>query len=294
MVERLIGEDIVFAADLAPALWNVRADAGQIEQVLVNLIVNARDAMTSGGTITVRTENTRQAEAFPNPARAALTGDHVALIVGDTGSGIDPKHLPNIFEPFFTTKEAGKGTGLGLSTVYGIVQQSGGHIDIDTEVGMGTTVNIYFPRVLEDVVGNVAQSQRSPSAVTGTETILIVEDEVHVRAVIRRALQKYGYNLHEARNGMEALEIIERFGPSIDLIITDLVMPKMGGKELAAQLQTGASTTPIIFMSGYTEDSEFRGDVVAGASYIEKPFTPSALAEKVRTVLSSRPTDNPA
>ena len=276
MARRLIGEDIALVTDLTGEQPFVLADAGQLHQVLLNLIVNARDAMPNGGMLRIGT---------------AAADDVVEIEVSDDGGGIASSDLPYIFEPFFTTKEPGKGTGLGLATVYGIIHQSGGRIDVDSEVGKGTTFRIQLPRSYEKQARAQVASARTHEQ-PGTETILLVEDEDVVLRVLERSLRKDGYTLLVARNGREALQIVEQHGAAIDLIISDIVMPEMGGREMAESLKQRRFMKPVLFMSGYTEDAAgFRGDVGAGNAYLEKPFTPAALLEKVREVLgqSERP-----
>ncbi len=279
MLRRVIGEDIALATDLAPDAWAVIADPGQLEQVLLNLAVNARDAMPHGGTLRLRTENRR---VGPSEDR------RVALVVEDDGVGIPADVLPRIFEPFYTTKTAGHGTGLGLATVYGIVEQSGGVVTVDSTPGLGSRFTVLLPAVDAPVPSPAAPA---PVALpTGAESILLVEDEAEVRAALRRMLERQGYVVHEAANGAEALRIVEdvaaRGAARFDLVLTDLVMPELGGHALGQRLAARHPDIRVLYMSGYTDDEIFRrglGD--AGASFLEKPFTASRLAHAVRRAL---------
>jgi PAS domain S-box-containing protein len=291
MVRRVIPADIAIETRLASDLGAVEADPGQLEQVLMNLVVNARDAMPGGGKVTIETANVDLDASYrtgdaPSEVRH---GPYVALVVSDTGTGMDQTTQSRIFEPFFTTKERGNGTGLGLSTVYGIVKQSGGYIWVQSEPGRGTTLRIYLPRVARPAK-RVEPSPSLPEPARGGETVLVVEDEPLVRAVARRVLSKQGYRVLEAANGVEALRICAESLPSIDLVVTDLVMPEMGGRELAAELQSRAAGVRILLMSGYTEDAALRPSVLQpGEAFLAKPFTPDEFARKVREVLDEKP-----
>ena len=288
MLRRLIGEDIELLTVLEPTLGQIKADPGQIEQVIMNLAVNARDAMPRGGKLTIETKHVYLDEAYARYHIAARPGYYVMMAVSDTGCGMDAETQARIFEPFFTTKEQGKGTGLGLSTVYGIIKQSGGNIWVYSEVGEGTTFKIYLPRV--DEVGEVNEAQgRAPAEMpVGCETVLLVEDEALVRQMARQILQMNGYQVLEAHGGEEALLVCERHRGRIDLMVTDVVMPQMGGRDLAEQLQSLRPETRVLYISGYTDDAIVHHGVLdPGTPFLEKPFTPNALACKVREVLSA-------
>jgi PAS domain S-box-containing protein len=285
MLRRLIGADIVLDIRCEPGLWQVLADPGQIEQVLLNLVVNARDAMPQGGRIVVRTANRELKADSPERPNGVRPGSYVILQVTDTGVGIDPAHHARIFEPFFTTKEPGKGTGLGLSTVYGIVQQSGGHITVESAPGRGATFAVLLPRHLggEPVPHSKVDRRRLPG---GTETLLLVEDEAAVRSSARRLLERQGYTVLEARHGADALRIVEESGRRIDLVVTDLVMPEMGGKELAERLRTHRPGLKVLFMSGFTEKAIAAGGVMPpNTGFVEKPFTVEQLMRRLREIL---------
>ena len=285
MLQRLIGEDITLVTVLHPALGHVNADPGQIEQVVMNLAVNARDAMTQGGTLTIETANVELDAAALAQGDAVQPGPHVMLAVTDTGSGMDAETVGRIFEPFFTTKERGKGTGLGLSTVYGIVRQSNGTVTVASERGRGSTFRVYLPRIDRPAESADAGAPATP-APRGTETVLLVEDEPEVRALAREVLEARGYTLLVASGGPEALALGERHRGMIDLMVTDVVMPEMSGPELAERLRPGHPTMRILYMSGYTADAiGHHGLLDAGIAYLQKPFTPSILARKVRQVL---------
>ena len=286
MLRRLIGENIDLKMRLSSSLGNVLADPGQIQQVVMNLAVNARDAMPNGGKVLIETTNVELDAEYAKHHASVSPGPHVMLAVTDTGCGMDEKTRSHLFEPFFTTKAKGKGTGLGLSTVYGIVKQSGGHIWVYSEPGTGATFKVYFPRV--EASGAAKSSSVQPAAVErGTETILLVEDEDEVRGLIRDILFENGYTVLVAANGDEALAISERTGGDIHLTITDVVMPKMSGRDLAARLLSQRPKMKVLFMSGYTSDSVVHHGVLdEGISFLEKPFTPSSLARKVREVLA--------
>ena len=284
MVRRLIGEDVEVKIVLDPAAGCVLADAGQIEQVILNLAVNARDAMSHGGTFTVAS-----GIMILDPARAGLAdlpaGSYVSLTASDTGSGMSADVLAHIFEPFFTTKEQGKGTGLGLATVYGIVKQSGGHIWVNSVPGVGTSLEILLPRVNDSPADVVAR----PAAPRGTETILVVEDDLAVQALTRRLLERQGYSVIVANNGNEALLCVAENGDAIALVITDVVMPSMGGGELAGYLAEMHPNLAVLFVSGYTDDVIVRrGLLDASASFLQKPFTAASLARAVRNTLDAK------
>ena len=284
MLRRLIGENTELISSFSPELWSVRADPGQIGQVIVNLAVNARDAMPNGGSITIQTENVLVSEAEVGRKATLAPGEYVTLSVTDTGSGIDAETMSQMFEPFFTTKAMGKGTGLGLSTVYGIVKQSGGEIAVESELGKGTTFNIFLPR--ENAPESLSLESIVPAADCGTETILIVEDDETMLELTWQILADAGYNALRAPAGHSAILECERYQGPIHLMITDLVMPQMNGPELAQRVAVLRPEMKILFMSGYAGDAA--GAIsVAGMPFIQKPFTPQALWRKVREVLNS-------
>jgi PAS domain S-box-containing protein len=284
MLRRLIGEDIDLVTVLDPALESIKADPGQIEQVVMNLAVNARDAMIGGGKLTVETANVEFDTAFAHRHTAVSAGAYVMLAVSDTGTGMDDETQARIFEPFFTTKGPGEGTGLGLATVYGIVQQSAGSILVYSEPGHGTTFKIYLPRVRE--TPEVRETAANRALYQGTETALVVEDEDVIRLLVCGVLKKAGYSVLEAKNGAEALLVAERYSGGIDLMISDVVMPSMGGAELAEKLTISRPGIKILFMSGYTNNAILDHCLLApNAVFLEKPFVPTALARKVLEVL---------
>jgi signal transduction histidine kinase/ActR/RegA family two-component response regulator len=293
MLGRLIGEDISLLTTPTPGLGRVKADRGQIEQVVMNLAVNARDAMPQGGRLILETANVELDDEYVRRHVGARPGPHVMLAVSDTGTGIPREIQAQIFEPFFTTKEQGKGTGLGLATVYGIVKQSGGYIEVDSEPGQGTTFRIYLPR-LEAAV-TVDRSVRPAAAAGGTETILLVEDEEGVRELARDILRASGYTVLEARNGAEALLLFERHQGPLDMLLTDVVMPRMSGRELAERLAPLRPELSVLYMSGYTDDAVIRHGVLgAGTAFLQKPFTPAALVLRVRETLDLTAATNAA
>ncbi len=285
MLGRLIGEDITLTTVLQPGLWPVTADPGQLEQVIMNLVINARDAMPTGGKLTIETRNVDLDGSYAQIHLDAPTGPCVMLAVTDTGHGMDEATLARIFEPFFTTKEPGKGTGLGLATVYGIVKQSGGHITVYSEPSQGATFKIYLP-ASGTAPQRLAQPQAQPVIRGGNETILLVEDDEMVRSLVQRALLRQGYTLLEARWSDEALFLVEQQRGQIDLLVTDVVMPKMNGRELFEQLKALHPRMKVLFMSGYTDDTMVRNGLLAAEiEFLSKPFSPDALAAKVREVL---------
>lgn len=287
MLGRLIGEDLALATTLSPTLWPVKVDAGQMEQVLMNLAVNARDAMPQGGRLTIETANVELDESYSEEYLDVTPGRYVVMAVSDTGCGMDQKTKARIFEPFFTTKAPGKGTGLGLATVFGIVKQSGGHVTVYSEVGKGTTFRIYLPRV-ESTSESHSDEKPKLAPAKGSETILVVEDAEMVRNLACRILRNHGYTVLEAENGAMALQICKRHAGDIQLVLTDVVMPEMSGRQLAEHLRERRMSAKVLFMSGYTDDAVVRhGILEAEASFIQKPFTPSSLSQKVREVLDS-------
>ena len=285
MLGRLIGEDITLVTVLDPALGKVWADAGQVEQVVMNLAVNARDAMPHGGKLTIETANVELDDAYARQHVTVRPGSFVMLAVSDNGTGMDAPTLARVFEPFFTTKERGRGTGLGLATVYGIVKQSGGHIWAYSEPEKGTVFKIYLPPAAEGVA-----SEKVPEVGTvslpGSETVLLVEDEESVRALSRVILENHGYTVLEAGSGDEALEIVRNFDGTIHLVLTDVVMPSMPGSTLVSRLETLRPGIKVLYMSGYTDDAVFRhGHLDRGRAFLQKPFTPDVLARRIREAL---------
>jgi len=284
ILRRVIGEDVELATALAPDLGAVKADVGQLEQVLMNLTVNARDAMPTGGKLTIETANVEHDPAYARAREGAAVSRFVMLAVTDTGVGMDEATKARIFEPFFTTKEAGKGTGLGLATVYGIVNQSGGFIWVYSEPGNGTSFKIYLPRV--DAPAEGVKAAGSVSVPRGTETVLLVEDAAAVRAVAKQVLQRQGYTVLEAPHGEAALHLAQKHRGPIHLLLTDVVMPVLSGRRLAEQLAPLRPDMKVLYASGYTDDSVVRhGILESGTAYLQKPFTPDSLARKVREVL---------
>jgi CheY-like chemotaxis protein len=283
LLRPLIGENIDLVTILSPEAAHTRADAGQLEQVIMNLVVNAKDAMPAGGKLTLRTENVDLDENHRRGQQFIRPGNYVTLLVSDTGMGMDRETQSRIFEPFFTTKEKGKGTGLGLSTVYGIVKQSGGYVVVQSELGRGTTFHIYLPQV-EGAAEK--HSVAVPEAVGGTETILLVEDEESVRQLVRDTLSAKGYQVLEAENGEAGMAAAARHQGTIDLVITDVVMPGMGGREMVKQLIEARPGTRVLYLSGYTEDAIVSdGSIEKGTAFLQKPFTLQSLSRKVREVL---------
>jgi two-component system, cell cycle sensor histidine kinase and response regulator CckA len=287
MLATMIGEDVTFLKLLDPNLWRVSADAGQVEQVLMNLVVNARDAMPAGGAITIRTSNMELDELFVRQHPGTRPGRCVVLMVSDTGVGMDEETAVHIFEPFFTTKEAGKGTGLGLPTVYGIVKQSGGYISVASHLRKGTTFSIYLPRVEEAMAENGGEKSAAP--VRGSETVLLVEDALALREVTREFLQGAGYTVLEAGDATEALQTAECHGANISLLITDVVLPGINGRALAQQLLSLRPEMKVLYISGYTDDAMVRhGLLQSEIAFLEKPFTQNALTHKVREILDAQ------
>ena len=285
MLRRIVGEEIQMLVRTQEGLGGVRADPGQMEQVILNLAVNARDAMPTGGRLIIETENVEIGDNYAGEHVAAEPGAYVLLAVSDTGIGMDEATKSRIFEPFFTTKDSDKGTGLGLATVYGIVQQSGGAIQVYSEPGRGTTFKIYLPRTAGPVEA-LLSSDSLDQAPHGTETVLLVEDQDVVAAVVRGALETCGYQILEARHGEEALRIWGAHRGSIDLIITDVVMPNMNGPEFVRRVRETDPDAKVLFMSGYTEHGfSAHGEMGSADGFIQKPFSPAALARKAREVL---------
>jgi two-component system cell cycle sensor histidine kinase/response regulator CckA len=287
MLGRLIGEDVELLTIPEPELWQVEIDPGQIEQVIMNLAVNARDAMTKGGKLTIETANADLDGNFfrKHGIKEKKPGHYVMLAISDTGSGMDKETQEHIFEPFFTTKEVGKGTGLGLSTIYGIVKQNNGFIWVYSEPGKGTTFKVYLPIVKGDA--EPEKKEQTPVVdLSGSETVLIVEDNDSLRNFAQKILHIYGYRSLNAENGEDALRVCKEHDGRIDLMITDVVMPKMDGREAAKRLQPLYPQMKVIYMSGYTDDAiVHHGVLEPGLNFLEKPFTLESLARKVREVL---------
>jgi two-component system, cell cycle sensor histidine kinase and response regulator CckA len=290
MLRRLIGEDVELVTNLAPKCGKVLVDAGQIEQVLMNLVVNARDAMTNGGKLTIDAVEVDLDAAYATEHVGVTAGPHVLLAVSDTGTGMAPATQARMFEPFFTTKEPGKGTGLGLATVFGIVKQSGGTIEVSSVPKRGTTFSIYLP--MADQAAPIAAKVPPPHSETlhGSETVLLVEDDPQVRVLARAILRRYGYNVLDAQSGGDAFLLCEQYAGSIDLLLTDVVMPRMSGRQLAERLLEVRPAMKVLYMSGYTDDAVVRhGIFYSKIAFIQKPITPEALARKVRDALDAPP-----
>jgi two-component system, cell cycle sensor histidine kinase and response regulator CckA len=285
MLERLIGENILLDLQLTPELGHIKADQAQIEQIIINLLVNARDAMPEGGRITIETANTILDQDYAGTHLTVRPGPHVMLAVSDTGRGMDAATRARIFEPFFTTKEKGKGTGLGLATIYGIVKHCGGSLWVYSEEGRGSTFKVYFPMVDEEIAAR-DQGPQSGVAAQGTETVLLAEDETGVRDLAREVLQDHGYTVLEAADGVQALRVAEEYQGHIDLLITDVVMPNMSGRELADRLSAQRPAMKVLYISGYTGNVMVRRRILApGMELLQKPFTPPVFAAKIREVL---------
>ncbi|MGZ3330879.1 MAG: PAS domain S-box protein [Gemmatimonadaceae bacterium] len=285
LLRRLIGEDVNLVISLDPGVARINADPGQLEQVLMNLVVNARDAMPTGGKLTISTENARLSADSVAGALHAAVGDYVMLTVADTGTGMTAEVQRRLFDPFFTTKDQGRGTGLGLSTVYGIVNQSGGEITVCSEVGQGSTFKVFFPR-FSAVAESPLPDAKPKEAPRGVETVLVVEDDSNLRELVARVLKKSGYEVHLAAGGVEAIAIAGDPLKLIDAVITDVVMPGMNGRELVEKLLEMRPGIASLLMSGYTDDDVLRRGVLEGdTAFLQKPFTPDQLARKVREVL---------
>ncbi|MEO8198265.1 MAG: response regulator [Thermoanaerobaculia bacterium] len=286
LLRRVIGEDVTLATVLDASLGRIRADSGQVVQIVLNLAVNARDAMPQGGELTIRTSNRALTAEDTGSGFTVAPGEYVELEVTDTGSGMSAEVLARAFEPFFTTKDVGKGTGLGLSTVYGIVRQSGGYIWAESELGFGTRFRICFPHVEGALEAKAMEGGGPAPVVRGDETILVVEDEPAVRALVRTILRSRGYRVLVAGNGREALACLEKHGGAIDLLVTDVVMPEMGGRELALQVAVRQPQVRVLYMSGYATDVVAEGGLMdSAAHFLQKPFGPELLTQTVRRVL---------
>ena len=287
LLQRLIGEDVELVSVLDPALEPVVADPGQVEQVIVNLAVNARDAMPTGGKLTIETANVELDEDYASRHLDVEPGSYVLLAVTDTGVGMEADTAERIFEPFFTTKEEGRGTGLGLATVFGVVKQSGGAICVDSEPGRGTSFKIYLPRT-RATVETLDVHAVPPEGPRGSETILLVEDEQIVRDLEREALEESGYTVLEARSASHALELAQEYRGTIDLLLTDVVMPELSGHEVAERLTARRPEMKVLYASGYTDGAIVRHGVLEpGIAFLPKPLTPASLARKVREVLDA-------
>jgi len=287
IVSRIIGEDIESRLVLDPGLWNVKVDKGQIEQVIMNLVSNARDAMPDGGVLTIQTSNVLLDEEYAKRHTSVVPGEYVMMAIEDTGIGMSEDVKAHIFEPFFTTKELGKGTGLGLATVYGIVKQSGGNIWVYSEMGEGTTFKIYLPRIKEGIT-SCSVTVRTDEMPQGKETILVVEDNDDVRGFITAVLRELGYSIFEARDGVEALSLCNERKGDFDLVITDVIMPNMNGDRLASRIGELYPEIKVLYMSGYADNIiTEKGILKEGINYLQKPITAMALAQEVRRVLDS-------
>ena len=289
MLRRIIGEDVELRTVPGAGLWPVKVDPTQIEQVIVNLAVNARDAMPHGGKLTVETANVTPLQLPPIRGELEGGGEYVLLAIGDTGVGMSEAVQAHLFEPFFATKDEGKGTGLGLATVYGIVRQSGGDIQVASQAGQGTTLKIYLPRAAE-AASALPSRDGAGSLPGGTETVLLVEDDPGVRALAGRVLCRQGYHVWEAADGPQALRLVAEQGDPMHLLLSDVIMPGMSGPVLADQLRAERPQLKVLFISGYADEALGRHGVLeSGIPFLQKPFSPESLARKVREVLDSRP-----
>jgi signal transduction histidine kinase len=290
LLRRLIREDIRLSVALDPHAGCVRADPVQFEQVLMNLVLNARDAMPQGGEVRIETADADPAAPLPGVPGPVPAGAYVLLRVRDTGCGMTPEVLGRIFEPFFTTKGPGRGTGLGLATVYGVVKQSGGHIQVESAPGRGTTFSIYLPRDAAAAAEPAPERAAAAPAVRGRESILLVEDEEHVRAIARRVLRASDFTVLEARDGREALRVSAGWPHAIDLLLTDVVMPHLGGRQLAEALRPSRPAMRVLYMSGYADDPALGGPAGRPAqAFLQKPFKPEVLVRAVRALLDGGP-----
>jgi CheY-like chemotaxis protein len=286
MLTRLLGEDVTVTLALAPDLAPILADRGQLEQIIMNLAVNARDAMPAGGAVTIETALADLEEDYAKTHLSAKPGSYVTLSVTDTGTGLSPEARAHLFEPFFTTKELGKGTGLGLATVYGIVTQYDGYVGVYSEAGKGTSFNLYFPKA-HGTASPVPAVQPPRRILTGSETILVVEDMSGLRALTERMLERLGYTVLLAANGDDALRWFEQ-GTPIDLVLTDVVMPGLSGPQLAGKVAAIRPGLKVLYMSGYTDETIVRhGILEPGIAFLHKPFNSDALGKKIREVLES-------
>jgi two-component system, cell cycle sensor histidine kinase and response regulator CckA len=288
MLRPVLGENVRLVLQLSSTVGPIHADPGRLEQILMNLVLNSRDAMPQGGRVTVETAGVTLESglaAWQPQSEAPPPGRYAMLAVSDTGHGMDPATLQHIWEPFFTTKPAGKGTGLGLSVVYGSVKQSGGFVWVDSEVGRGTVVRLYWPETLQEALGELPVVK---PAERGRETVLVVEDERVVRALIVRSLNRLGYNCVQAADAGEALRVLEQEEGHVDLVITDVVMPGISGGDLGLRLAERYPALPVLYTSGFADDDVIRrGLLDATRPFLQKPFTPTDLGQKVREVLDS-------
>jgi CheY-like chemotaxis protein len=285
MIRRLVGENLELALSMSPGLGKVKVDIGSLEQVVMNLVVNARDAIPETGRITLETRNALLDDDYCRTHAETAPGDYVLLAVTDTGVGMTPEVQSRVFEPFFTTKPTGEGTGLGLAMCHGIVKQAGGNISVYSEAGAGSSFRVYLPRSL---TGRPAAQMAAPrpSSATGHETILLVEDEHMILRVAREALTNLGYRVFTAGDGIQALDMVARMSEPVHLLITDVVMPRMGGRDLATQLGKLCPGLRVLFSSGYTENAIVdHGVLDEGINFLQKPYTPMTLARRVREVL---------
>ena len=286
MIRRLIGEDIELRTELAPDLGWVQADAGQLDQVILNLVVNARDALSSGGSIVLSTANVERSAADLADHPGAREGRYVSIAVSDNGVGIDEATLARIFEPYFTTKDRGRGTGLGLATVLGIVEQSGGHVDVKSTVGEGTSFRIFLPRQADPSASAAPEANASGEPAGGHETIVLAEDEESVRRLATMVLERSGYRVIAAPDGKSALDAAAAHEARIDLLLTDVIMPGLNGRELADRFATIHPETRVLFMSGYAGEAlSAQGVLDSSVAFLAKPFVPAELGRKVREVL---------
>jgi CheY-like chemotaxis protein len=289
MYRRLIGDDIDIVLRMEPAIGRVKADRSQVEQVVINLLVNARDAMPDGGTVTIETRDVELDDTYLSRHPVVAPGPYVMLSVTDTGIGMDAATQARIFEPFFTTKPAGEGTGLGLSTVYGIVKQSNGYIWVYSEAGMGTTFKVYLPRLEPEELSAAAADSTATGSLGGSEIVLLVEDQATVRVLARRILERNGYTVLEAHDGRDALRVADQYKQPIQLLLTDMVMPELSGRELWTALSGRRPDMRVLYMSGYPGDEMIRrGLLSSDAPFLQKPFTAADLAKAARAVLDSR------
>ena len=289
MLRRTLGETIKIEANQSAGLWAADVDPTQVESALLNLAVNARDAMPDGGKLTILTDNVNLGRDYAQQHPDVSVGEYVMLVVSDSGIGMTEEVKNRLFEPFFTTKEQGKGTGLGLATCYGIVKQNGGDISVHSEARQGTTISVYLPRTKEEI-GSATTGDQTINSMPGNETVLLVEDEPLVRGLACRVLREHGYNVLEASNGVEALEIARKHsGKDIPLLLTDVIMPQMGGKELAVQLKAIHPETRVLYTSGYTDDHIVNhGALELDVHFLAKPFSPASLLNRVREVLNTQ------
>jgi len=290
LLQRLLREDIEYKVQLAEPLGRVQADPGQMEQVLLNLIVNASDAMPRGGTLTIETENVTVDERYAQSHAPMAPGDYVMLAVSDTGYGMEASTKARIFEPFFTTKEPGKGTGLGLATVYGVVKQSSGYIFVDSAPGAGARFEIYLRQVL-DKAQTAPAEERAAKLRGGRETVLLVEDEADVRTLICEFLKAAGYQVLTAADGEEGLDIGQKFGEEIDILVTDVVMPRLRGPELAKRLKRLLPDLKVVYMSGYTEEFSEGPNLLESGSFLQKPFSRDTLLRQIHDALKGKPAE---